>query len=48
MIQAVNNFVFIQRDETETQAGRYVLPDQSQEKPQAGWGEQPKTDNNDK
>ena len=35
-IQAVNNFVFIKRDEAETTAGNYILPDQSQQKPHSG------------
>lgn len=36
MIQATNNFVFIKRDETETEVGGFIIPGQGQEKPHSG------------
>ena len=36
MIQAVNNFVFIIRDETEKMSDGLILPDQGTEKPNHG------------
>ncbi len=35
-INAVNNFVFILRDEAASETGGYILPDQAQEKPHHG------------
>lgn len=36
MIQAVNNFVFVIRDESETETSGFILPDQAQEKQHRG------------